>query len=270
MFKKEIEAYFESFFARENKTSEENRELSPDEFNSVLANMMAELLASSDDFYKMEFLKEKSQTLFNVYLTKITYDTIGKNTELLSEFFFIAIFYLSSADYIKTKEAKKIFTLAQDVDLFRKESLPRILNLKKQLEEKHSSLKKIVSTQFDTFISQIENEVKLVDDYLRSLSCIEINGLNVTDTLFANNQPGRPYDLFIDLVLLGLHDTASKVNPKKNYAKVIIPSMIFLSEIFPDILDVNDYMDYDKLRKRISYILEKYTKEETNSSLPGE
>lgn len=83
------------------------KELSPEEFNAVIANVIAELLTNSDDFYKMEFLKEKSQALFDDYLTKITYEPNEKNTELLSEFFFIAIFYLSSADYIKTEEAKK-------------------------------------------------------------------------------------------------------------------------------------------------------------------
>lgn len=268
MFKKEIEAYFEKLFASQNLSSE--KELSPEEFNAVMAKVTSELLANSEDFYKMDFLKEKAKTLLDEYLTRITYESNEQNNDQLSEFFLVAVFYLSSASYLKTEEAKKLFTVSQDLDLFRKESLPRILILKDQLEKKHSSLEKIVSTQFSIFISEIEKEVQFIEDYLRSLSSIEVNGYNLSTTFFPTNQQGRPYDLFIDLVLLGLHDTASKVNPKKNYANVIIPSMIFLSDVFPDILDVNDYCNYDKLRQRISYIQKKYSQEETDDYLPGE
>ena len=265
MFTNEIENYLKKLFANDN--DDKSRELTPEYFSEILNNGIATLFANKDEFLKANFIQEKSAPWLNELIIHLNFES-SDHKELISDFFYTAIIILSFIAVMKKEDAKKYFTASSEIELFRSDSNHRIINLKNQLAEKHPTLSKIINEKFDTLLKDLETDFTAISAYLSPLAKMEYDGENIPDTLFPKNE-GRPSDMMIELILISIYEIAQKISPNKHYAKVIMPTMAFLSAKFPNILDSNDYNNYDSLRNRIKYIVGKHKSLE-NSQSTGE
>lgn len=230
--------------------TEEN--ITPEQFNEIIENLKAGLISRIDDIIQEAKNCKENFLICNDFLNHIDFKTTEEK-DALTEFFFLSYFFIEFDKVISDTTSKKILYFNQDVALFQNESIGRIKKLKDELLKKHFSLQKIIDEKFSAFITELEEDINLAKAYYSSTT-IEINGTSATDALFPSGQR-RPTNFAFEIILLSINDIAETISPKAKYAEVIIPTMTFLANKFPDFIDKNDFNDSDKVRKRVEYLV---------------